>query len=79
MQKAYRQYLDETETVQFPEWKEMYREIESPLFHFRSLTLKLELIILIFVPSFREMNFTLCKDSLTMLIPCLFVFFAFDL
>ena len=62
MQKAYRQYLDEpdeTETVQFPEWKEM-REIESPLFHFRSLTLKLELIILIFVPSFREMNFTLC-------------------
>ena len=68
IQKAYRQYLDEadeTETVQFPEWKEM-REIESPLFHFRSLTLKLELIILIFVPSFREMNFTLCKDSLTM-------------
>ena len=69
IQKAYRQYLDETETVQFPEWKVM-REIESPLFHFWSLALKLELIILIFVPSFREMNFTLSKDSLTMLIPC---------
>ena len=70
MHKAYRQYLDEgdeTVIVQFPDWKEM-REIEIPLFHIWSLTLKFELIILIFVRSRRERNFTLYKDSLTVLI-----------
>ena len=70
MQKAYRQYLDEadeTVIVQFPDWKEM-RETEIPLFHIWSLTLKLELIILIFVRSRRERNFTLYKNSLTVLI-----------
>ena len=71
MHKAYRQYLDEaveTETLRFPDWKVM-REIESPLFHFWSLTLNLELIILISVRSLSERNFTLYKNSLTMLIP----------
>ena len=72
MHNVYRQYLDEI--VQFPEWKEM-RDIESPLFHFWSLTLKLELIILIFVRSLRKRNFTLYRDALTMLIPW---FFALD-
>ncbi|VDI16831.1 Hypothetical predicted protein [Mytilus galloprovincialis] len=70
------QYLDTVDdqaenTISFEEWKER-RGIESPLFHFWSLTLKLELIILIFVRSLREGNFNLYKDSLTMLIPWVF-------
>ena len=53
MQKAYRQYLDEAdeaETVRFPEWKEI-KDTKSPLFHFWSMTFKIELNILIFVRS----------------------------
>ncbi|VDI61335.1 Hypothetical predicted protein [Mytilus galloprovincialis] len=58
----------------FEEWIER-REIESPLFHYWSLTMKFEMTILMFIRSLREGNFQLYKDSIALLIPW---FFALD-
>ena len=78
MQRSYRHFIEEQDPhgnqLSFEEWREQ-REVESPLFHYWSITLNFELIILIFVRSLREGNFELYKDALTMLIPW---FFALD-
>ena len=46
-----------------------------PQFHFWYLTLRLELLLLTFVRSFREANFQLYIDAVTQIVPW---FFALD-
>ncbi|VDI69861.1 Hypothetical predicted protein [Mytilus galloprovincialis] len=78
MKRSYSMFMEERDSEEdqpvFEEWIER-REIESPLFHYWSLTMKFEMTILMFIRSLREGNFQLYKDSIALLIPW---FFALD-
>lgn len=56
------------------DWKEFLAE-ESPTFHFWLLIMQLEVLLLVFLASLREGNFSLYVQSLTKLVPW---FFALD-
>lgn len=74
---AYDKYLQEAEDADvesFEQWISR-RESESPQFHFWNLVLRLELLVLLFIRSYRESNFELYKDVLQELLP---FFFALD-
>ena len=58
----------------FSDWRKQ-AELESPQFHYWSLTLHLQLTIVKIVRSLREGNFQLCKDACQSLEPR---FFALD-
>ena len=73
--KTYREGVDEREEPKsFSDWCKQ-AELESPQFHYWSLTLHFQLTILIFVWSLREGNFQLYKDACKSLAPW---FFASD-
>lgn len=73
--KTYREGVDEGEEPKsFSDWRKQ-AELESPQFHYWSLTLHFQLTILIFVLSLREGNFQLYKDACKSLAPW---FFALD-
>jgi hypothetical protein len=59
---------------EFDSWRTL-REAESPQFQYWSITLRLELDILMFVRSLREEHFQLYTDSIAKIIPW---FFALD-
>ena len=74
---AYGKYLQEaedTDVESFEQWISR-RESETPQFHFWNLVLRLELLVLLFIRSYRESNFELYKDVLQELLP---FFFALD-
>ena len=61
--KTYREGVDEGEEPKsFSDWRKQ-AELESPQFHYWSLTLHFQLTSLIFVRSLREGNFQLYKDA----------------
>ena len=72
MHKAYSTHIESVpvgeEPLAFIDWRKQ-AEIESPHFHYWSLTLHLQLTILIFVRSLREGNFQLYKDAFSSLVP----------
>ena len=72
MHKAYSTHIESVpegeELLAFSDWQKQ-AEIESPHFHYWSLTLHLQLTILIFVRSLREGNFQLYKDAFSSLVP----------
>ncbi len=79
MQQGYTEYTesllqDGEEPVSFESWCAQKRE-QSPMFHFWHTTFHLELLMLVFVRSICEANFSLYVDSLTKLLPW---FFALD-
>ena len=78
MHKAYQRYLasmsEESTLLEFDGWRAK-KEANDVQFQYWSITLKLQLSVLIFVRSLREGNFQLYKDALTELVPW---FFALD-
>ena len=76
--KAYQAYLTNLQSdepgLAFDVWQQK-RIAESPLFQYWSLTLKLQLILLMFLRAQRDGNFVLYVESLDKLAPW---FFAFD-
>ena len=75
MDKAYKtcwEGVDEGEEPKsFSDWRKQ-AELESPQFHYWSLTLHFQLTILIFFQSLREENFQLYKDACKSLAPWFF-------
>jgi hypothetical protein len=59
------------EVLDFEGWCER-RKLQSPQFHFWHLVLRMELVILLFIRSFREANFYLYCEALAELIPSYF-------
>ena len=72
---AYSIYLEElvdpNKMKYFEDWCEL-RKQESPQFQYWSTVLSTELVVLLFVRSLRESNFTLYRQALCQLIPYLF-------
>ena len=75
-QKAYRQYFDAQNCngLDFNTWCSNQSKLH-PQFHYWSLTLHLELTVLLFVRSIRESDFDCYVDALSQVIPW---FFALD-
>lgn len=78
MKLAYAEYCtddqlsgDSTESMNFQDWCER-RKQESPQFNYWYLILSMELVILIFIRSLREANFSLYCQALCQLIPYMF-------
>jgi hypothetical protein len=65
---------DRNDTTTIEAWR-VQRESESPQFHFWSMTLRLEVAVLLFVKALREGNFQLYIESLAKIAPW---FFALD-
>jgi hypothetical protein len=78
MKGAYNQFINTldqgTDLPTFDAWRAQ-REAEAPQFQFWSITMDLELALLIFVRSLREGNFALYRESLAKLVSW---FFALD-
>ena len=71
---AYIQEAEEESELSCESWIRK-RESVCPQFYFRNLVLQLELLVFVFIRSYRESNFKLYKDVLQELIP---FFFALD-
>ncbi len=76
MQQVYTEYTESLlqqgeQPVCFESWCAQRKE-RSPMFHFWHTTFHLELLMLVFVRSIREANFSLYVDSLTKLLPWFF-------
>lgn len=74
MKEAYQDYCNQISglsVLTLEDWCDQ-RRLESPQFHFWSLVLNMEVIILILIRSFREGNFNLYKQTLMELIPYFF-------
>ena len=77
MKTAYTDYCSEAtencdEVINFEDWCER-RKLQSPQFQFWYLILSMEVTILALIRSFREANLALYCDTLSELIPFLFI------
>ena len=75
MHKAYDQYVSSVSPPEdFQSWRHRM-ELEYPQFRYWSISLKMELNLLVFLKSVRSGNFSLYKNALKSLLPW---FFALD-
>ena len=74
MTKAYEKHLIEKKTISdFKMWRKD-KEPQYPQFYFWSETLKLQLLEMSFICSIRSADFSLCKITISLLMPWFFAF-----